>query len=83
MDRPGDCGRRHLHGDAGCQHRQHLATEDQLFISRAAHKSALHDGHLQAVFIQAFHTALLACAVIAALGVFTSMMRGPKQEGGH
>ncbi len=43
-------------------------------------KWALPAGPLKAVFIQAFHSALLACAVIAGLGVFTSLMRGPKGE---
>ncbi len=43
-------------------------------------KWALPVGPLKAVFIQAFHLALLTCAGIAALGVFTSLMRGPKRE---
>jgi EmrB/QacA subfamily drug resistance transporter len=33
---------------------------------------------LKAVFTHAFHLALLTCMVIASIGVFTSLMRGPR-----
>jgi MFS family permease len=42
-------------------------------------KWGLPAGHLKAVFLQAFHLALLSCAVIATLGVFPSLMRGPRR----
>ncbi len=38
------------------------------------------DGSLKIIFIQAFHLALATCALVAALGVFTSLMRGGKRD---
>jgi EmrB/QacA subfamily drug resistance transporter len=38
---------------------------------------------LQAVFTHAFHLALLTCMVIASIGVFTSLMRGPRGSSYH
>jgi EmrB/QacA subfamily drug resistance transporter len=35
---------------------------------------------LKAVFTHAFHLALLTCMVIASIGVFTSLMRGPRGQ---
>ncbi len=45
-------------------------------------KGGLPADSLKTVFIQAFHPALLTCAAIAALGVFTSLLRGPRREAG-
>src|SRR5208337_4417794 len=44
-------------------------------------KLGLPADQLQAVFIHAFHVALLTCMVIASIGVFTSLMRGPRGSG--
>ena len=37
---------------------------------------------LQAVFIHAYHVTLLTCMIIASIGVFTSLLRGPKDTDG-
>ncbi len=41
-------------------------------------KLALPAAQLKAVFTHAFHTAMLTCMIIASIGVFTSLMRGPR-----
>ena len=41
-------------------------------------KWSLPAHQLEAVFIHAFHITLLTCMVIASIGVFTSLMRGPR-----
>jgi EmrB/QacA subfamily drug resistance transporter len=41
-------------------------------------KWGLPADQLGAVFIHAFHIAMLTCMIIASLGVFTSLMRGPR-----
>jgi hypothetical protein len=41
-------------------------------------KWGLQTDQLEAVFIHAFHITLLTCMIIASIGVFTSLMRGPK-----
>jgi hypothetical protein len=33
---------------------------------------------LQATFVQSFHATFLVCAAIAAIGIFTSLVRGPE-----
>ena len=35
-------------------------------------------GQLEAVFLHAFHLALLTCMSVASIGVFTSLLRGPR-----
>jgi hypothetical protein len=41
-------------------------------------KWGLAADQLEAVFIHAFHIAMLTCMIIASIGVFTSLMRGPR-----
>ncbi|MFZ0050631.1 MAG: DHA2 family efflux MFS transporter permease subunit [Desulfobaccales bacterium] len=41
-------------------------------------KWGLAADQLEAVFIHAFHLAMLTCMIIASIGVFTSLMRGPR-----
>lgn len=41
-------------------------------------KGALSVGSLEDTFVHAFHLALLTCMIIASIGVFTSLMRGPR-----
>ena len=41
-------------------------------------KLVLPSAQLQAVFTHAFQAAMLTCMIIASIGVFTSLMRGPK-----
>ncbi len=41
-------------------------------------KLGLPAAQLQAVFLHAFHLAMLTCMTIASIGVFTSLMRGPR-----
>ncbi|HZE21310.1 MAG TPA: DHA2 family efflux MFS transporter permease subunit [Desulfobaccales bacterium] len=43
-------------------------------------KSVLAAEPLKAVFTHAFHLALITCMVIASIGVFTSLMRGPRDS---
>jgi EmrB/QacA subfamily drug resistance transporter len=38
---------------------------------------------LKAVFTHAFHITLLTCMIFASIGVFTSLMRGPRGSGYH
>jgi EmrB/QacA subfamily drug resistance transporter len=38
---------------------------------------------LKAVFTHAFHITLLTCMIIASIGVFTSLMRGPRDSSYH
>ena len=44
---------------------------------------AFSAGSLEAVFIHAFHITLLTCMIIASIGVFTSLMRGPRGSSYH
>jgi EmrB/QacA subfamily drug resistance transporter len=39
----------------------------------------LHADSLKAIFTHAFHITLFTCMVIASIGVFTSLMRGPRR----
>ncbi|MGB8991900.1 MAG: MFS transporter [Desulfobaccales bacterium] len=41
-------------------------------------KGTLSVGSLEDTFVHAFHLALLTCMIIASIGVFTSLMRGPR-----
>ncbi len=41
-------------------------------------KLGLPAAQLKAVFLHAFHVAMLTCMIIASIGVFTSLMRGPR-----
>jgi EmrB/QacA subfamily drug resistance transporter len=41
-------------------------------------KMGLSEEHLKAVFTHAFHITMLTCMLVASIGVFTSLMRGPK-----
>jgi EmrB/QacA subfamily drug resistance transporter len=51
-------------------------------LSRSArHLSPEHLTALQNTFISAFHTTFIVCAVIAAIGVFTSLVRGREGVG--
>ncbi len=47
------------------------------------HISAANYGAWQQTFISAFHTTFIVCAAIAALGVFTSLVRGNEQTTRH
>ncbi len=44
------------------------------------HHGTLTAAPVKAAFTHAFHMAMLVCALVAALGVFTSLTRGPKPE---
>jgi EmrB/QacA subfamily drug resistance transporter len=54
------------------------ATAGALLISNQFHPtlSAAHVSQLQQTFAGGFHTAFIVCACIAAIGVFTSLVRG-------
>jgi EmrB/QacA subfamily drug resistance transporter len=46
--------------------------------AKLVQKGALSAGSLEDTFVHAFHFALLTCMIIASIGVFTSLMRGPR-----
>ena len=41
-------------------------------------KLGLPEEPLKAVFVHAYHVTLLTCMIVASIGVFTSLLRGPK-----
>jgi hypothetical protein len=48
-------------------------------MNRAPYMGPAKEAALQQTFVDAFHTTFIVCACIAAIGVFTSLVRGQEQ----
>ena len=57
--------------------------DDQPYTRITGTVSWLPAEPLKAVFIHAFHVTLLTCMLVASIGVFTSLMRGPRGSSYH
>jgi hypothetical protein len=55
------------------------ATAGRILATASSELPAAQASALQQTFVSSFHTTFLVCAAIAAIGIFTSLVRGKEQ----